>query len=144
MNNNQIVFHFFEPETSKVSEKKKSKISIKKKREPNMFISYRKEMMRYKPYNMAMTKYSKLVSKWWRNLSENEKTKWQRKYQINRDQNLQNTVNTDNINTTKIIESSNPQTDNVTNYPVSKGYYSPENEKAKWQRYQINRDQTLS
>ncbi|CAG8525930.1 4788_t:CDS:2 [Funneliformis caledonium] len=64
MGENLTQFHFFEPEKS---EKRMNK---PKKREPNMFISYRKEMMKHKPPNMQMTEYSKLVSKWWRNLSE--------------------------------------------------------------------------
>ncbi|CAG8665917.1 2209_t:CDS:1, partial [Funneliformis caledonium] len=58
----------------------------KRKREPNMFISYRKEMMERKPPNMSMTKYSKLVSYWWRKIPENEKAERKRQYQINRDQ----------------------------------------------------------
>jgi len=76
MSDNLIIFQFSETETS---EKKP------KKRKPNMFISYRKEMMRYKPHNMPMTKYSKLVSEWWKNLPKDKKTELQRNYQINRD-----------------------------------------------------------
>ncbi|CAI2170842.1 7399_t:CDS:2 [Funneliformis geosporum] len=54
-----------------------------------MFISFRKEMMKYKPYNnMPMTKYSKFVSERWKNLSEEAKVELQRQYQINRDQKL--------------------------------------------------------
>ncbi|CAG8578031.1 14205_t:CDS:1 [Funneliformis mosseae] len=86
MGNNRISFHFFEPETSKGSEKKI------RKREPNMFILYRKEMMRDKPYNMTMVRFSKLVSEKWKQLSEDEKTELQRRYQINRDQKSQNSV----------------------------------------------------
>ncbi|CAG8627707.1 941_t:CDS:2 [Funneliformis caledonium] len=61
-----------------------------RKREPNMFILYRKEMMRDKPYNMTMVRFSKLVSEKWKRLSEDEKTELQRRYQINRDQKSQN------------------------------------------------------
>ncbi|CAG8674760.1 230_t:CDS:1, partial [Funneliformis mosseae] len=30
----------------------------------------------------------RLVSKWWKQLSESDKSKWQKRYHINRDQNL--------------------------------------------------------
>ncbi|CAG8456385.1 14926_t:CDS:1 [Funneliformis mosseae] len=83
MNGNNT-FHFLEPETSNRTIKEKPK-----KKEPNMFILFRKEMMKYKPYNnIPMTKYSKFVSEIWKNLSEIEKLYLQRKYQINRDQKL--------------------------------------------------------
>ncbi|CAI2171557.1 1828_t:CDS:1 [Funneliformis geosporum] len=59
-----------------------------KRRLPNMFISYRKEMMKHKPSKMPMGEYSRLVSKWWKQLSESDKSKWQRRYHISRDQNL--------------------------------------------------------
>src|ERR1043165_7812351 len=85
MNDNIMVFHYFEPDKSKKLERRK--------REPNMFIAFRKEMMKFKPYNMKMTEFSKIVSKKWKNLTKDEKTELQRKYQINRDQKLQNMVN---------------------------------------------------
>ncbi|CAI2167380.1 5193_t:CDS:1 [Funneliformis geosporum] len=77
-------FYFIEPKTPKAINDKK------KKRTPNMFILYRKEMMKYKPYNMQMTKYSKLVSEKWKELSEVEKNELQRRYQIKRDQKMVN------------------------------------------------------
>jgi len=94
------------------------------RREPNMFISYRKEMMRYKPYNIPMTKFSKLVSEKWKQLSEEEKTELQRQYQINSDQKRKNTVHVNDIDTDRMGESSNTNnlSVNVTNdmnYPVS-------------------------
>ncbi|CAI2167378.1 5192_t:CDS:2 [Funneliformis geosporum] len=52
----------------------------------------RAEMMRDKPYNMTMVRFSKLVSEKWKELSENEKTELQRRYQINRDQKSRNSV----------------------------------------------------
>ncbi|CAG8667289.1 2062_t:CDS:1 [Funneliformis caledonium] len=78
-NQNQIIFHFFDPETLNTSEIKP------KKRTPNMFISYRNEMMKDRPLNIPMTKFSRMVSKEWKKLSEYEKAKWQRKYHISRD-----------------------------------------------------------
>src|SRR6266540_3301089 len=82
MSDNKITFHFFKPETSKLSEKN----GIPKKRGPNMFIVYRNKRMKDRPPNMTMTEFSKLVSKEWKMLSEEEKTELQRQYQINRDQ----------------------------------------------------------
>ncbi|CAI2181475.1 20141_t:CDS:1 [Funneliformis geosporum] len=61
-----------------------------KRRSPNMFILYRKEMMKYRPKNIKMTEFSKIVSRKWHNLSEYEKNIWQRRYHINRDTQLQN------------------------------------------------------
>ncbi|CAI2167383.1 5195_t:CDS:1 [Funneliformis geosporum] len=86
MSDNINKFYFVEPKTSKASEEKP------KKRKPNMFILFRNEMMNYKPINMQMTEYSKLVSKWWKELPIDDKTELQRRYQINRDQRSQNTV----------------------------------------------------
>ncbi|CAI2188487.1 8139_t:CDS:2 [Funneliformis geosporum] len=80
MNDNLIIIPFPTPETSENQNK------IRKKREPNIFITYRNEMMKKKPLNMTMTEYSKLVSDWWRKIPEYEKAKRKRQYQINRDQ----------------------------------------------------------
>src|SRR6266542_662545 len=99
MGNNIIVFHFFDPETSKMSKKRK-------KREPNMFISYRKDMMRNKPYNIPMTEFSKLVSEQWKRLTRDEKTELQRKYQINRDKKSQQNAFSEYIT---VIDQSNSQ-----------------------------------
>ncbi|CAG8665445.1 1550_t:CDS:1, partial [Funneliformis caledonium] len=83
MGDNNLPLYFFEPETSNASKRGP------RRRRPNMFISYRKEMMKRKPPNMQMTDYSKLVSEWWKKLSANEKAKLQRRYQIERDQEVQ-------------------------------------------------------
>ncbi|CAG8631040.1 4447_t:CDS:1 [Funneliformis caledonium] len=61
------------------------------KKEPNMFMLYRKEMMNHRRPNTPMTEFSKLVSKEWKNLSDHEKMKWKRNYQTSRDKKLQNT-----------------------------------------------------
>jgi len=98
-----MVFHFFEPETSKASEKKK-------KRKPNMFISYRNEMLKYKPYNMPMSEFSKLASEWWKKLSKDEKVELQKIYQINRDRNMEF------ANHSLYVTNG----DNFTNYSVSR------------------------
>ncbi|CAI2170197.1 19546_t:CDS:1 [Funneliformis geosporum] len=58
------------------------------KRLPNMFISYRNDMMTKKPHNMPMTEYSRLVSKWWKELSESKKSELQMRYHIDRDRKL--------------------------------------------------------
>lgn len=57
----------------------------KKKRTANCFLLFRKEMMNYRPSNITMIQYSKLVSEMWQNLSEDEKIDWKKKYEINRD-----------------------------------------------------------
>ncbi|CAG8542466.1 4615_t:CDS:1 [Funneliformis mosseae] len=46
---------------------------------------YRKDMMKHKPHNMPMTKFSKLVSEWWKKLPVDEKA--------NRDQTFRNEIN---------------------------------------------------
>src|ERR1044071_3605432 len=102
-NHNIMIFHYVEPEVSKP-----------KKKIPNMFFAYRKEMMRYKPRNLSMTEYSKLVSKWWRDLSENEKVELQRRYQISRDFRLQTVVSE------SCPQPSMTDGENLTNYPVPK------------------------
>ncbi|CAG8673041.1 8208_t:CDS:1, partial [Funneliformis mosseae] len=56
-----------------------------RKKAPNMFILYRKDMMRTKPPMMTMTKFSKVISIKWKNLPDYEKAKWQRKSQLIRD-----------------------------------------------------------
>ncbi|CAG8593806.1 17049_t:CDS:1 [Funneliformis caledonium] len=62
-----------------------SNATTPKKRLANIFITYRKEMMKKKPHNMPMTEYSRLVSKWWKELSEPKKSELQRRYHIDRD-----------------------------------------------------------
>ncbi|CAI2181708.1 15889_t:CDS:1 [Funneliformis geosporum] len=81
-----MAYHFFEPENPKMN-------NSPRRRKPNMFIIYRKEMMKFKPSNIKMTEYSKLVSEWWKNHSIDEKWKLQRQYQIDRDQESQHTSN---------------------------------------------------
>ncbi|CAG8464184.1 16041_t:CDS:1 [Funneliformis caledonium] len=78
-------FVFVPPETPEETPEKRQESRLK--REPNMFISFRKDMMRYKPYNMPMTKYSQLVSGWWKKLSKDKKSELQKQYQIKRDHN---------------------------------------------------------
>ncbi len=114
--NNTLQFHFFEPETLKESKKNRGP----KKREPNMFISFRNEMVKFKPYNIPMKIYSKQVSELWKGLSKDEKTKLQRIYQINRDQNLQNAVSEDEIGVGRIDEGSNAiATEDESSYNLS-------------------------
>src|ERR1044072_9091900 len=73
--------HFLEPETSEMPEKMKKR----GKREPNMFILYRKDMIKDQPHNMSMTELSKLASERWKRLSDHDKAQLQRSYQISRD-----------------------------------------------------------
>src|SRR3990170_3872282 len=108
MNNNTLVFHYFDPSETSALEKRK-------KREPNMFISYRKEMMRYKPYNMKMSEFSKLASERWKGLTKDEKTELQRKYQINRDKKSQQIPICERV---AVFQNSNPH-DEVQEVTVS-------------------------
>src|ERR1044072_6088228 len=85
--NHHIMWFSFDPEKALKKENKKQK-----KREPNMFIAYRNEMMKSKPQNITMAKFSKLVSIKWKQLSKEEKDQWQRRYQINRDRKSQRTA----------------------------------------------------
>jgi len=66
--------------------------NTRKRRIPNMFMMFRKERMKYRMPNVPMKEFSKLVSQEWKNLSEREKTELQRKYHINRDENLPKTA----------------------------------------------------
>ncbi|CAI2165534.1 14857_t:CDS:1 [Funneliformis geosporum] len=68
------------------------------KREPNMFIMFRKNMMKHKPPNMTMRQYSKLVSKWWEKLSIDKKDELRRQYQIQRDRKKEKGRNEHRVN----------------------------------------------
>ncbi|CAG8464287.1 16046_t:CDS:1 [Funneliformis caledonium] len=72
--------------------KKSDEGKIKKKKEMNPFMIYRKEKLKTRKTNMTMTEFSKEVSISWNKLSEREKMKYQRRYQIKRDQKSQKTV----------------------------------------------------
>jgi len=61
------------------------KMSEKKKRESNPFFLYRNYMKETAPKNIKMTELSKIASDSWKNLTEEEKAKWKRLYEINRD-----------------------------------------------------------
>ncbi|CAG8594661.1 9550_t:CDS:1 [Funneliformis caledonium] len=125
-------FHFFEPETFISSNNNGSP----KRRVSNMFISYRKEMMIYKPHNMSMTEYSKLVSSWWKKIPNEVKTELQRRYQINRDQKLQNKVNE--------TDQCNGDNNFIYCFMSNNEPESSKNENVKLQsRYQSNQDQNL-
>ncbi|CAI2165544.1 14862_t:CDS:1 [Funneliformis geosporum] len=71
----------------------------------NMFMMFRTEMMNTRDPNITMTEFSKLVSKRWRVLPEQEKLKYQRNYHIIRDQ----SQNTDEFITSETDD--NPPTD---------------------------------
>ncbi|RIA79659.1 hypothetical protein C1645_745764 [Glomus cerebriforme] len=75
MNGDLCVFQYsFQPETLE-----------KKKRESNPFFLYRNYMKENAPKNIKMTELSKMASDSWRNLSDVDKAKWKRLYEINRD-----------------------------------------------------------
>ncbi|CAG8661874.1 15128_t:CDS:1 [Funneliformis mosseae] len=80
--------HFIEPLTAIKIETR----GEKKKRKPNIFIEFRKSMKRYKPHKMRMTTYSKLISKMWYKLPDEEKNKLRRNYQISRDTDGENMI----------------------------------------------------
>src|SRR5690349_260161 len=81
----RVIQHSFLPNTS--SDKKS------RRRPANCFFLFRQEMMKERPPKITMTDYSKRVSEMWQNLSEDEKTVWKRKYEINRDFTPNNTDN---------------------------------------------------
>jgi hypothetical protein len=84
MNNNLCVFQYsFQSDSFNTG---------KKKRESNAFFLFRSEMREKAPKNIKMTELSKIASNEWKNLSEDEKTIWKRRYEINRD--LQTNINT--------------------------------------------------
>ncbi|CAG8667303.1 2063_t:CDS:1 [Funneliformis caledonium] len=120
-----MTFHFFEPLIANASENN----SNPKKREPNMFITYRNERMKDRPPNITMTEFSKIVSEDWKKLSEEGKVKLQRKYQIIRDQKMQSIVS-DCVVISDQIGKPQTVTDN-------------ENPKDKKTKLQINRLQNL-
>ncbi|CAI2170845.1 5389_t:CDS:1 [Funneliformis geosporum] len=64
---------------------------------------------------MPMTKYSKLVSEWWKRLSADEKAKLKRQYQIDRDQKLLKEVNAIEVAKTEEIECENSRHQNEAN-----------------------------
>lgn len=62
---------------------------IKNKRVKNCFIAFRNEMLKIvrenNVGNMPMKELSKIVSGLWKNLSESEKNKYRREYEVNRE-----------------------------------------------------------
>ncbi|CAG8530898.1 4667_t:CDS:1 [Funneliformis caledonium] len=72
--------------------KKSDEGIIKKKKGMTPFMIYRQEKLKTRKPNMTMTEFSKEVSISWNKLSEREKMKYQRRYQIIRDQKSQKTV----------------------------------------------------
>jgi hypothetical protein len=71
------VFQYFPSETLKVLEKRK--------RESNPFFLFRNDLKERAPKNIKMTELSKMASDSWKNLSEEDKAMWKRRYEINRD-----------------------------------------------------------
>ncbi|CAG8710985.1 15394_t:CDS:1 [Funneliformis caledonium] len=103
-------FHFLDPYTPDILENDSRRLErVPRRRKPNYFIIYRTEMMKYKPEKMTMPDYSKLVSKWWRNMSKEDKAARKRSYQIIRDQRLPNIVN-NNVVAVQMGESSDSYT----------------------------------
>ncbi|RIA82408.1 hypothetical protein C1645_835391 [Glomus cerebriforme] len=80
-----VIQHTFQSETPPPP-------SNEKKRSPTCFILFRQEMLKEKPPKMTMAQYSKLVSEKWQNLSEAERIRWKRLYEINRDYRPEPTV----------------------------------------------------
>src|SRR5436305_9604414 len=79
----------------------------KRKRESNAFFLYRNSIKEKAPKNIKMTELSKIASDSWKNLPEEEKTKWKRLYEINRDQDLPNDREQEKVEadkTEKIVE----------------------------------------
>ena len=62
-----------------------------KKRAPNCFLFYRKEMIQYKQKNITMSEYSKIISIMWDNLPEEKKFSYKRRAELN-DYNLRNNI----------------------------------------------------
>ncbi|CAI2187805.1 1684_t:CDS:1, partial [Funneliformis geosporum] len=56
-----------------------------RKREPNMFTSFRKEKMKRRPANVPIDEYIKDVRRIWKGMSEVEKSDWQRKFHNNQE-----------------------------------------------------------
>ena len=50
------------------------------------------------PKNIKMTELSKIASNRWKNLSEDEKAIWKRRYEINRDRDLPSNTSSKNDN----------------------------------------------
>jgi len=55
------------------------------KKTPNCFLLFRKEMLKNKDSATTMAEFSKSASGTWKALSEEEKSEWRKKYEINRD-----------------------------------------------------------
>ncbi|CAG8591258.1 3066_t:CDS:1 [Funneliformis mosseae] len=88
---------------------------VKEKRHPNMFFLYRKDMMRYRPYNISMSEFSKTVSEKWKELSEDQKIRWQRKYHERRDKKLQIAVSNSPIEVISEIQTAAAIPNSVNN-----------------------------
>ena len=75
-NNIRVIQYISQPEL---------KTSERKKRESNAFFLFRNSMKETAPKNFKMTELSKIASDSWKNLPEEEKTKWKKLYEIKRD-----------------------------------------------------------
>jgi hypothetical protein len=61
------------------------KVLEKRKRDSNPFFLFRNDLKERAPKNIKMTELSKMASDSWKNLSEEDKAMWKRRYEINRD-----------------------------------------------------------
>src|ERR1043165_7969242 len=77
----------------------------RKKRKPSCFMLFRQEMMKVRPRNITMVKYSKQVSKMWHNLPQNKKNYWKKLYEIYRDCSSNNT-NSLSVEAIEVLQSS--------------------------------------
>ncbi|CAG8571070.1 2186_t:CDS:2 [Funneliformis mosseae] len=59
-----------------------------KKREPSMFMSFRKEKMKSKPTDISFADYFDEVTNLWKCMSEVERSEWQKNYNNNQDKKL--------------------------------------------------------
>ncbi|CAG8661863.1 11068_t:CDS:2 [Funneliformis caledonium] len=69
-----------------------------KKREPSMFMSFRKEKMKSKPTDISFADYFDEVTNLWKCMSEVERSEWQKNYNNNQDKKLRKDHKIENLN----------------------------------------------
>ncbi|PKK63181.1 hypothetical protein RhiirC2_855184 [Rhizophagus irregularis] len=103
------VFQYsFQSETLKVLEKRK--------RESNPFFLFRNDMREKAQKKLKMTELSKMASDSWKLLSEEDKAKWKRRYEINRDlqQRKEDKENKEIVDESDLVDKKDPVEETTT------------------------------
>ncbi|CAI2192003.1 9852_t:CDS:1 [Funneliformis geosporum] len=100
-----MTFHFLNSDAPDILEMYTRR---SRSRVPNMFMVYRAEIMKFRPDNMTMIEYSKVISQLWKAMPEKEKADRKSNFQKIRDQILSNAVQTSENSDSILVDQFNP------------------------------------